>query len=67
VRVAPARDAAGRWGFWALVAFLGTVWATGPIAAPPPNSTALGVVGLAFAALIVPWVIWIERHRVWRT
>lgn len=67
VRAAPARDAAGRWGFWGLVALLGTVWATGPISTPPPSSTAIGILGLSVAVLMVPWVMWIERHRSWRT
>jgi hypothetical protein len=67
VRAAPARGATGRWAFWALAAFVGAIWATGPVAPPPPSPAAIGVVSLVFAALTVPWAIWIERHRSWRT
>lgn len=66
VRAAPARDAAGRWSFWTLVALLTAIWASGPVSPPPPSQTAIGVVGLAVAVLIVPWIMWIERHRSWR-
>jgi membrane-bound metal-dependent hydrolase YbcI (DUF457 family) len=65
VRAAPARDGVGRWAFAALMLFIGVVWASGPWSAPPPSPMAIGAVGLAVAALMVPWVIWIERHRTW--
>jgi membrane-bound metal-dependent hydrolase YbcI (DUF457 family) len=65
-RAAPARDAVGRWAFGALMVLIGVVWATGPISTPPPNPTAIGAVGLVIAGLMVPWVMWIERHRTWR-
>jgi hypothetical protein len=63
VRTAPARDAIGRWAFIALLALVGVLWATSPFSPPPPNTTAIAIVGLAFGLLTIPWLMWIERHR----
>lgn len=30
---------------------------------PPPSTTAVAVTTLIFGALIVPWAMWIDRHR----
>jgi len=62
-RTCPARDAIGRWAYWALMLVLAGAWVSGPFSPPPPGATAVAVVGLAFALLVLPWVVWIERHR----
>jgi len=64
VRAVPARDAIGRWAFVALVGFVTFIWATSPFSPPPPNTTAIAAVGLAFGLLTIPWLMWIERHRL---
>ena len=54
------------WPVFLLGAFVGVLWAAGPRSAPPPSPTAIGVVGLVFGLVVVPWVIWLERHRLWK-
>jgi membrane-bound metal-dependent hydrolase YbcI (DUF457 family) len=61
-RAFPPSDAAGRWSFRLLVGFVALVWITGPFSPPPPNATAIAVVGLAMWLFPV-WAGWIERHR----
>jgi len=62
VRHFPSKDRVGRWSFVALIAFTGLIWLSGPWSPPPPNSSAIGVVGLAMWIFPV-WASWIERHR----
>jgi hypothetical protein len=62
-RTTPARDLIGRWSLAAFIAVLTAVWATGPFTPPPPNPTAIAIAGLVFAAVMIPWQMWIERHR----
>ena len=58
----PPKDGVGRWALVALVAFTGLIWVSGPWSPPPPNSSMVGMVGLAM--WIFPlWAAWIERHR----
>lgn len=56
------RDRAGRYGLWALAAFLVVLYVASLISPPPPNVTAL-----AWAALIgwplTLWPWWVNRHR----
>src|SRR5512143_1230144 len=56
------RDRAGRYGLWALAAFLVVLYVVSLISPPPPNVTAL-----AWAALIgwplTLWPWWVNRHR----
>ena len=56
-------DAAGRWGFAALVAFLLAIHAGNLIGPPPPDATAIAWVGQA-QWLLVLWAFWIDNHRV---
>lgn len=61
-RAHPARDAAGRWAFVALIALVGVIWISGPFAPPPPSALAVALVGLSM--WVFPfWVAWIDRHR----
>ena len=57
-----ARDNAGRYGFWALSAFLFFGWLSTLFAGAPPGPTALAWGGIAMW-LIVPWSWWADRHR----
>ncbi len=60
-RATAARDAAGRWGTWGLVAFLAIGFlATGT---PPPSVTALWMSTLAGGAIILALAWWSDRHR----
>jgi hypothetical protein len=66
LRATSPRDAVGRWAFWSLIAVTSLAWLSGPVSPPPPNVTALAVVSLVLAGVLVVWVIWIERHRMLR-
>jgi membrane-bound metal-dependent hydrolase YbcI (DUF457 family) len=62
VRGTRARDRAGRWGLWAMMALL-TAFFLGAVHGPPPPSEpvlALSTLGLW---LFVPWGYWLDRHR----
>jgi hypothetical protein len=58
-----ARDSSGRYGFWALIAFLFFGWVSTLFAGAPPNVAALawGGVAMGFTAR---WGWWADRHRV---
>lgn len=61
-RVTQPRDRQGRFGLWALVAFLLALYAASLVSPPPPSTTAL-----AWSALIgwplALWPWWVDRHR----
>lgn len=57
-----ARDAAGRYGFWALIALLFLGWVSTLFAGAPPNVSAIAWGGLAMW-LTVPWAWWADKHR----
>ncbi len=61
-RQARARDRVGRYGFWALAAFLVLGWISSLMAGAPPSTTALAWGGLTIW-LTVPWGCWIDFHR----
>ncbi len=61
-RQAKARDAIGRYGFWAFVAFLAVVYGMNVFGAPPPSANAVASIGLALWLLPV-WAWWFDRHR----
>jgi membrane-bound metal-dependent hydrolase YbcI (DUF457 family) len=56
------RDATGRWSLAALVALLLVLYSGAAFGPPPPNVTAAAVGTLALL-ILVPWAIWIDRHR----
>jgi hypothetical protein len=57
------RDAFGVFAFWGLVLFLGVIYLMNAFGPPPPNVTAIGIAGVAGAALFIVWSWWIDRHR----
>jgi hypothetical protein len=57
-----ARDRTGRVALAGLLAFTLAIWVTQPWAPPPPSDGAVAVGGLALW-LLLPWAVWIERHR----
>ena len=59
-----AKDRLGSIALYALLALLTLAWVSGPFSAPPPSAAAVAWVGLLFGILIVPWIAWVERHRV---
>lgn len=61
-RATSALDAKGRWGFYALVAFLALIYAGNLFGEPPPNEQILAWVGQA-QWLLVLWGYWLDRHR----
>jgi hypothetical protein len=56
-------DNVGNAVLWSLLAFLTLVWASSPWAPPPPDTTAIAVVGLTMPLLFL-WAAWADRHRV---
>jgi hypothetical protein len=58
-----ARDRIGSVALYSLLALLTLAWVSGPFSAPPPSAGAVAWVGLAFGILVIPWAVWIERHR----
>jgi len=62
LRATSARDAAGRWGLWALVAFLLLVYVGNLFGPPPPDTTAIAWVG-QLQWLLVLWGYWVDKHR----
>jgi len=55
-------DAIGVWAPAALVALIGVLWATQPIAPLPPSGNAVAWSALVMWILL-PWGNWIDRHR----
>jgi len=58
-----ARDGIGRWGFWALAAFLPVVYVANILGPPPPTVSALWMSAAAGGAILVVWLWWVDRHR----
>jgi len=59
-----AKDRVGSIALYALLGLLMLAWVSGPFSAPPPSAAAVAWVGLLFGILVVPWIAWVERHRV---
>ena len=62
LRATRAKDAIGRYAFWALVAFLLALYAAVILGPPPPSVQTLAFMGLV-AWLIPLWAWWADRHR----
>jgi len=58
-----ARDAVGRYGLAAFVAFLAVIYAANLLGPPPPSVAAVGWAGLIGAAWLLVWAAWVDRHR----
>ncbi len=61
VRATYARNRAGRYGFWLVVAFLTFVWITNIRKGPPLPNAVIG--SLIFFSLLVSWAYWLNRTR----
>lgn len=57
-----ATGKAGHWSLWSLVAFLALIHVSNLVSPPPPDTHAIGYVGLA-QWLFVAWGYWISRTR----
>ena len=62
LRTTKPLDRSGSLSFWGLISFLVLVYLGNLFGPPPPESNALGFVGLAMW-LLVAWGYWIDRHR----
>ena len=62
VRMTRPKDAVGRWALAALVAFLLAAYAGAAFGPPPPNITVVAWSGIA-GLILIPWAVWIDRHR----
>lgn len=61
-RATKPRDRAGRYGLWALVAFLLALYGASLVSPPPPSVTALaGSALIGWPLTLFPW--WVDRHR----
>ncbi len=58
-----ARDAAGRYAWWALLAVLVLSYVGSLFSGPPPTLQALAIGGIAFGWLFVGWGGWADKHR----
>ena len=58
-----ARDGIGRWGFAGFVAFVLAAYASNVLGPPPPSVTALWIVAIAGAVVLLAWSVWFDRHR----
>jgi len=59
-----AKDRIGSVALFSLLVLLTLAWVSGPFSAPPPSTNAVAWVGLVFGILVIPWAVWIEKHRV---
>ena len=58
-----ARDPVGHWSFVGLVAFLLIAYFANVGGGPPPSVTAIYIVGIAGAVILIGWSWWTDRHR----
>ena len=63
VRSTSARDAIGRVGFWAFVAFLAISYVANIVGPPPPDVRTLAIVSLGLW-LFPLWSGWFDKHRI---
>jgi hypothetical protein len=62
LKVTRARDAIGRYAFWALIAFLFLGWIASLVAGAPPDTRSMAW-GALIMWVLVPWAWWVDRHR----
>jgi len=58
-----ARDRAGQWGLWGLVALLVGTYLAFAFGPPPPSIPAVVIGDLLGTAVSVAWAYWVDRHR----
>ncbi|MDP2999463.1 MAG: hypothetical protein Q8N47_18385 [Bryobacterales bacterium] len=56
------RNRKGAYGLWSFVALMVLLYVANILGPPPPDSSAVGWVGLAFG-LLLPYVAWFDRNR----
>ena len=61
IRATRAKNWAGKYAFWTVVAFLTFVWVTNVRKGPPPPKEVIG--SLIFFLLLVAWAYWMNRVR----
>lgn len=61
-RTMKPKDKTGSLALWALIAFLLITWLGSIFGPPPPNATTVALSALLLW-LLIPWAIWIDRHR----
>ncbi|HEV3220307.1 MAG TPA: hypothetical protein VGZ48_11090 [Candidatus Acidoferrales bacterium] len=57
-----AKDAIGRYAFWALIFLLSGAWLASVFGPPPSNPQVLAFSALAMW-ITIPWSAWADRHR----
>jgi membrane-bound metal-dependent hydrolase YbcI (DUF457 family) len=62
-RLTRPKDRTGAIAYWAFIAVLVALYIPGPWSPPPPGTDAVATLGLAAAAIFLPWAYWIDRHR----
>ncbi len=62
LRETSAKDGVGRWGFWALIAFILVIYVGNVFGPPPPNEQIVAWMSLS-QWLMVAWAAWADRHR----
>lgn len=58
-----ARDRAGSWGLWGLVALLVASYFGSAFGPPPPSVAAIVIAGLVGTLITAVWAYWADRHR----
>jgi membrane-bound metal-dependent hydrolase YbcI (DUF457 family) len=58
-----ARDAVGRYAFWALVVILSGLYVASLFSPPPPPGNEFAVVGLILVVVFLGLGVWVDRHR----
>lgn len=58
-----ARDRIGRWGMWALIAFLMLAYFGDMPSTPPPTILALEILAIVATLIILIWSTWADAHR----
>jgi hypothetical protein len=58
-----AKDAVGRWAFWAFLVTLGALYVANVLEPPPPTVKKMAIVAAGGGLLLVLWSWWFDRHR----
>jgi hypothetical protein len=58
-----ARDAVGRYAFWALVVLLLGLYVASLFSPAPPSGSEFAVVGMILTVVLVGLGVWVDRHR----